>query len=305
VRLFLKDIGIYDDINCTGLLGLRRLIAAPCDHRDCNHASSFPVAFDWLFPQLQSDIKFTHPSIERGFAILIFAAMGYADTTALKRLVSSLESVNAFSVTKWFSMAHFIASRSADKAYHNSSSLLIRQGLDLHIMADEQYSGATEYQAIRGQTPTTIAMRYSLLWSNYTKLLRGCNMNVPNFVARELNSRVWENSGWTQHTLQALFELEFSPAPLPKISCESDDHILDPMVWSFGRERCWEDFLSKLRRPGSGFVNASELLRESRESLKEEDTREEYEMCYSCQVRQQREGFYGCEFEDSPFLFSI
>jgi hypothetical protein len=303
VRLFLKDIGIWDDMDCTGLLALRRLIDTPCDHQDCTHAPSFPAAFDWLFPQLRQDIDLTLPSVGRGLAILISKAMRYADTTTLERLVSILESVNAIEVTKWFSVAHFIASRLDDRVYQNSSRFLLRRGLDLHILADERYAGAVEYEAIRGQTPTTIAIRYSLLWFNYTKLLRDCNVDIPNFVAKELNGSAWTNAEWKQHTLQALFELDFEPEPMPEIYCDSEVHKLDPAVWSFARERCWEDFLSKLRQPGSASVNASELLRASREGLEEEDIREDYNICYTCQVRQQQEGFCVCEAEDSPFLF--
>jgi len=229
--------------------------------------------------------------------------MGYADTATLERLVSNLDSVNTLNVTKWFSIAHFIASRLTDGVYQNSSSFLIRQGLDMHVTADERYAAAVEYNAIRGQTPTTIAMRYSLLWFNYTKILRGCDVNIPDFVSKELNNRVWENSGWKQHSLQTLLELDFEPEPMPEISCESYDHRLDPAVWSFGRERCWEDFLCKLRQLGSVSVNASELLCAARESLKGKGTREDYKICYSCQVRQQREGLWGSEAEDSPFLF--
>jgi hypothetical protein len=230
--------------------------------------------------------------------------MGHADTITLERLVSRLDSVNTIEVTKWFSPAHFIAPRLADRVYQNSSSFLISRGLDLHVVADERYAQAVEYEAIRGQTPTTIAMRYSLSWFNYIKLLRDCKVDIPKFVAEELNGSPWTNSEWKQHTLQALFELEFEPEPMPEIDCESDGHRLDPEVWSYGHECSWETFLSKLRQPVSVFTNALELLHISRENIEERDTCDLYKICYTCQARQQREGVFTFEAEDSPFLFA-
>jgi hypothetical protein len=303
IRLFLKDLGIWDDMNCTGLLGLRRLIDTPCNHQDCNHPPFSLAAFHWLFPQLKDEIDVTLAMVGRGFAVLVSLAMRYTDTTTLERLVSCLESVNTIEVTKWLSPAHFITPRLADRSYQNSFRFLIRRGLDLHIVADERYAQAVEYEAIRGQTPTTIAMRYSLLWFNYIKLLRDCDIDIPKFVAEELNGTLWKNSEWKQHTLQALFELEFEPEPMPEIDCESDGHRLDPEVWSYGRESSWETFLSKLGQPESVFTDALELLHLSRATDEERDTCDSSKICYICQAKQQREGVFTFKAEDSPFLF--
>lgn len=78
--------------------------------------------------------------------------------------------------------------------------------------------------------------------------------------------------------LQALFELEFEPEPMPEIDCESDGHRLDPEVWSYGRESSWETFLSKWGQPESVFTNALELLHISRETVEERDT------CDPCKI---------------------
>jgi hypothetical protein len=140
--------------------------------------------------------------------------------------------------------------------------------------------------------------------STISGCFRDCNVNTPNFVSRELEASIWENSGWTQCTLQALFELDFVPALMLEISCESDDNRLDETVWSFGRSRCWEDFPAKLRLSGRRPANASKLWRESRENLKEKGSGQECKICYRCHIWQQRESFHNFEAEDSSFLFS-
>ena len=66
----------------------------------------------------------------------------------------------------------------------------------MHIVADEQYAAAEEYAAIRGQTPTAIAMRYSLSFFKYKKLLRSCDIDLATFVGKELrNGSVLQANG--------------------------------------------------------------------------------------------------------------
>jgi len=303
IRLFLNDMDIWDDTNCNGLLSLRRLINNPCSNQDCTHSKSSPAAFAWLFPQLQPEINVAIPTIGRTFSNLIFTAMRYSGTRPLEKLVSSLESINTLNVIKWFSPAHFMVPRLGTRKYENSSKFLISRGLDMHIIADEQYATAEEYTAIRGQTPTTLAMRYSLSFFNYKNLLRSCNVDIATFVGKELrDGGVLRERGWTPYAVQVLFDLAFEPKPMPKIFCDHELR-LDSEAWSFGRERCWEAFLARIKEDKLDSVNLLEVLHEIRQSLKEEHAEEVDEICYTCQLLRYRKGYYGCEDENSPVLF--
>jgi hypothetical protein len=159
-----------------------------------------------------------------------------------------------------------------------------------------------EYHAIRDQTPTTIAMRYSTSFSKYISLLRIYNENIPSFVVKELEGDYLKQAGWKQDSLQALFDLEFEPLPMPKVVCRDAGHCLDPKVGSFGREVCWETFLAQLREGGTSLIDPSSLLRDIRQSVLGSKAPLP-EVCYSCQLRGRYEEDVTDESGDSPFLF--
>jgi hypothetical protein len=242
------------------------------------------------------------PAVGRTFAKLLFEAMAYSDTKPLEQLISAVPTINTINITKWFSPAHFIASRLANEQYRDSTQYLVTHGLDLHVAANEQYFKTFEYPAIRGQTPMTIAMRYSTSFSKYISLLRICNENIPSFVVKELEGDYLRQAGWKQDSLQALFDLEFEPLPMPKVVCRDAGHCLDPKVWSFGREVCWETFLAQLREGGTSLIDPSSLLRDIRQSVLGSKAPPP-EVCYSCQLRGRYEEDVMDESGDSPFLF--
>ena len=304
IRLFLRHMDIWDDMNCNGLLALRRLIINPCNHPSCSHPACSLAAFDWIFPLLEPEIDIAVPAVGRTFAFLISKAMTYQNTKPLERLVSAAGNINTNGIIRWFSPAHFIASRIATEDYHNAFRYLINHGLELHVTADEQYSVAVEYEAIRGQSPTTIAMRYSFSFLKFRNLLRSCNTNFTAFVTRELNESSLKTSGWRHDTLQALFNLEFEQMPMPNITCSSTGHRLRPEIWSFGREPSWEMFLSRLKGLSDIPHDTSRLLAEERSHIENERLKDN-EICYSCQDRQQREERLDWDCEDSPFLLSM
>jgi hypothetical protein len=290
-------------MNCNGLLALRRLIINPCNHPSCSHPACSLAAFDWMFPLLEPLIDIAVPAVGRTFAFLISKAMTYQNTKPLERLVSAAGNINTNGVIRWFSPAHFIASRITTEDYHNAFQYLINHGLELHVTADEQYSVAVEYEAIRGQSPTTIAMRYSFSFLKFRNFLRSCDTDPTAFITRELNESSLKASGWSHDTLQTLFDLDFEPMPMPNITCSSTSHGLRPEIWSFGRERSWEMFLSRLKALPDIPRDASRLLAEEMNNFENELLKDD-KICYSCQIRLQRdEGLEG-DCADSPFLLS-
>lgn len=290
-------------MNCSGLLGLRRLMGDTCSHKNCNHPSTFPAAFEWIFPLIQPNIDVSVASIGRTVATILFQAMCYLDTKPLQQLISAVGDINTINVTKWFSPAHFIVSRLNSTVYQHSSQVLLANGLDFHVVADEQYNQAAGYQAIRGQSPTSLALRYSQSFALYRNLLQSANIDIPSFVAREMRGTRLREDGWTETTLLTLFSLEFDPLPMSSIVCQNADCRLDPEIWSFGREVCWEMFLARLKQITTAILDPAVLLQHIRQTVASYE-REKDTMCYTCQLHCLGSGF-GSESDDSHFLLSI
>jgi hypothetical protein len=286
-------------VNCSGLLGLRRLMASPCNHQACLHPDSYLATFGWMFQKLRPDIDIKITSVGRIFSQLVYAAMSYQETSTLEQLISAIDTINSIHITRWFSPAHFIASRASSPEYQQSAKYLINQGLGLHVIADASFHRHSEYGAIQDQTPTMIAMRYSLSFFHYRELLRACNVNVPGFISQELRQSPLREFGWDQTTLQILFDFEFEPKEMSEVSCEDNDHnshIFQGDVLRFGREEWWEVLLLHIRRAITG-----SLAGESR-SLRE-DIAANSTLCYICQIQRKRDGQVLFTEEDSNFVF--
>jgi len=303
MRLFFDDMDLWDDMNCSGLLGLRRLISSPCNDPSCSHATPYPAAFEWIFPLVLPDLDVSIPAIGRSFATIIFAAMSYSDTKILEKLMSVVPTVNNINVTKWFSPAHFVASRSNMIRYQNASRLLLKEGIDLHIVPDDEYKLAAEYDIIKGETATSIAMRYSLLFFRFRDLLKSCHIKIEVFVEDELKQKPLREAGWCRDTLLALFELDFEPREMPYIDCQHDEHFCHNATWSFGRDYWWEDVLSTLKARHSNSPEFESLLDKSSRNSANVTNGEGDNMCYPCQVYQRDRPDSLESYEGSPFLF--
>jgi len=208
-----------------------------------------------------AEIDIFVPSIARAFAKLLFEAIAYSDTKPLEQLISAVPIINKTGITRWFSPAHFIASRLANEQYQDYTRYLATHGLDLHIAGNEQCFKTFEYHAIRGQTSTAITMRYSTSFSKRMSLLRKCNKIIPSLVVKEPEGDYLRQAGWKHDRLQALFDLEFEPLPMPKVVCQGAGHCLNPKVWSFSREVCWGTFLTQLKEEGNLFDRSIFLIK--------------------------------------------
>jgi hypothetical protein len=300
IRLFVDAFEIWNDPNSCGLLGLRRLMGCPCSHENCAHPHSYPAAFEWILPQVKANIDVEVPQIGQTVSHLILTAMGYQNTKPLKDVLSVVGTLDHVNITRWFSPAHFIASRVKHPEYRASAELLIGRGLDLHMIADQRYNRHPEYTAIRNQTPTMIAMRYSSSFFQYRELLRVCHIDITQFVCVEIARSPMKDRGWNKNSLQALFDLEFEPRAISQISCEDDyhrTHISHDDIWEFGREEWWEKLLLQISK-----ADAEHLTKLSKDLA--EDIAANSSFCYPCQIRRRTEGrsFFE-EEEGSPFVF--
>lgn len=302
VRLFFDDLELWNNINCSGLLALRRLVSISCCHEACTHPPSYPAAFEWMFPLVQPEIETSIPSIGKTFARLLQTGMSYSNTTPLEQLISTISDINTNYITKWFSPAHFIASPAFTAEYQNAAKLLITKGINLHLVPDEEHMRTIEYESIRGQSPTALALRYSTLFFQFKSLLNACNVDIDAFVIEELKQKPLAEAGWTQTTLRAMFDLEFQPSELPRSTCNSDRHKFKSTIWSYGHEPWWEVILFTMRNIVNEPCDIQSLLSDSAKTIAME-TWIQCKFCYQCHMLRYQQQCSWEDSESSPFLF--
>ncbi len=221
LRLFLDQLEFMDDINCTGLLGLRRLLATRCSHEACCHPAAYPATFYWALPISQDHMSPDLPSMGRSIALLLQCGMTADDIDLLERVMPLAGDINALNILKWFSPAHYLylTARRNNLKIPNCVRFLHSHGLDLHALLDETHSKSLHYETFRGNTPTSLMMRYSTTFSLLRSILRDLNVDLDNFIQEELQRGPLVKAGWKQHTLQVLFKFEFVPFIMPVILC--------------------------------------------------------------------------------------
>lgn len=302
MRLFIDQLEFLDDVNCTGLLGLRRLLAAKCSHEACSHPPDYPAAFYWALPILQGQLSSDVPSIRRGIALLFFSAMHIDDDVELvKRLVTLAGDINGTNLIRWFSPAHYIYFSLKPNGYRvtESARFLIKHGLNLHVLADDKYSESSHYRSIRDNTPTSLMMRYSRAFFTFREMLRDLDIDLSNFVQEELQQKPLVEAGWTQRTLQCLFELDFAPLIMPVIVCQI---CHDPEQKA--AEMSWSHTLERIKSSTATEINIAEILKAREDGiLLGNDV--SCAICYHCHARRPGVAQDTLEEQDSVFLFPV
>ncbi|KAH8590571.1 hypothetical protein B0O99DRAFT_745104 [Bisporella sp. PMI_857] len=296
LRLFLNFLEFDEDMNCSGLTGLRRLVTKRCSDPNCQHPALHPAALYWALPILKTQFSRHMSSIDRTVANLWQISILEKDHEALKRLVTLVGNADFQRILKWFSPLHFVTWNIYEHipARRESLRVLITNGLDLHYLADERLSANFNYNTIRDNTPTSLAMRSSLTFFHFRDILFQCSIQLSTFIEHELQRGPLANMGWTPPTLQRLFELDFKPADIPTFTCTRCKYPSRSST-----EKTWQIFLEKVIEGGDG-INAIKVFGEA-----EEASAEGLEgICWYCEsqgVVPEQEN----PTEESAFLLSI
>lgn len=298
LRLFLEQLEFLDDINCTGLLGLRRLLLnGRCSHKSCSHPSSYPAAFLWVLPFLQDQISLAIPSMGRGIAQLFRQTINTDDIELLTRLIPLTGDINSKRIIKWFSPAHKLAINIRRDGLRESGRYLVTHGLDLHVVLDDDFTDGLQHEDCTNNTPTSIAMRYSFSFFLFRKLLRDLNIDFTNFVEDELKQWPLVQAGWTQKTLLCLFEIDYTPLEMPIMKCRicHCDGV--------GIETSWLSMLESLKSMPDKTCNTTEIIEaRDREIIRSHDM--EVNVCYFCELREPK-STQELEEENSVFLIPL
>lgn len=240
--MFIDHLEFEEHINCTGLMACRRLLSQRCSHPTCSHAPSSASALHWIFPILQPQLSPKTEALGRTYAQLINTAIVNGDNESLSRIIRSAGDINDSSITKWVSAAHHIALNLQKTSHFDSALILIHNGLDLHLQPAGDHVKTPLNEIIRNNTPVSLTMRSSHLFSLFRKLLRDAGISIPEFIAREMQRTALPKQGWTSSNLKTLFELDFQPSELPEVIC-----VVCKDVGTFVTDRPWLSLLEKLR----------------------------------------------------------
>jgi hypothetical protein len=258
IRLFLEQLDFDEDINCSGLKGIRRLTTKRCSDSGCSHSPNYPAALHWALPLLKSQLP---PGISSGgriLAQLCQIAIATDDHDTLSKIAQYAGDINHKSITAWFSPAHYLCLVLWTPARRESLRILIRKGLDLHLFADDNFSLSIYFKYVKGETPTSLAIRYSAIFCSFREILFQLNIDISDFIRRELHVGPLAGLGWTFNKLHILFSLTIEPLNMPEITCQV---CKDPD--GYATEASWQDTLDALRA-GEESVNrdtAEALLR--------------------------------------------
>jgi len=290
-----------DDINCTGLLGLRRLLAARCSHEACCHPAAYPATFYWALPILQDHMSPDLPSMGRSIAFLLQCGMTADDIDLLGRVMPLAGDINSLNILKWFSPAHYLylTARRNNFKIPNCVRFLHSHGLDLHALLDETHSKSLHYETFRGNTPTSLMMRYSTHFCLLRSILRDLNVDLDNFIKEELQRGPLVKAGWKQHTLQVLFKFEFVPFIMPVILCRI---CSDPK--QVATEFSWLHTLERIKSSTPSGISASRISLE-RDAEIARGTDICTTICYHCHANQTTQAGLDAEEDDSVILFSF
>jgi hypothetical protein len=284
LRLFVNELEFCDDVNCTGLLGLRRLLAARCSDKLCPHPPEYPAAFYWALSLVQNQMSTMIPGMGRSISLLLRSAIISNDVRVVEELVEMCGNINHTHITRWFSPAHYLCFSFRKNGYKVPEvfRLLIQRGLDLHIVADSIFAGGLQYETIQGHTPLMLTMRYSRSFFIFRNLLRDLSIDIPNFIREELQKWPLVEAGWNPQTLQRLFDINFTPFKTLDIMCRycDDRHEVAP-------EFSWYKFLDRIKVYGSERIGDIEILHlRDQEMSKEDDSSDVCYQCYTDRVRQ-------------------
>ncbi|KAF4634311.1 hypothetical protein G7Y89_g3795 [Cudoniella acicularis] len=134
LRLFIEYLEIEDHINCSGLLGLRRLFNKRCSHVNCSHAPDYPAVFYWAFPILRPEMSSEIFSVEHAMAQLFRSATRKGDLDALSYIIPLIGDLNSEVMARVVAPAHYLATNARYAFVRESARILILKGIDLHLL---------------------------------------------------------------------------------------------------------------------------------------------------------------------------
>jgi len=182
--------------------------------------------------------------------------MIYADVEILDRMLPFVNDLNGKELTKWFSPLHRLAYhliRDSPK-YKEVASFLIAHGANLHLILDKDPAYGV---GCSDQTPLSQTMEYSKSFFELLKILLELRIDIPALIEKELNERqkTLVDAGWTQETLQQLFDLQYKP--LEKLRrCPECSLVFG----EYFRERSWLNMLKRLKERTDNGYSIEEIL---------------------------------------------
>ncbi|PVH85033.1 hypothetical protein DL98DRAFT_63478 [Cadophora sp. DSE1049] len=268
LRMLVDDLDFLDDVNCSGLLGLRRLLlTAKCSSPSCSHQQEYPAVFVWAIQLLREYMDMKVPSIARMVAQFFRHAMKADDIELMEVLMPIIVDINRKELVRWFSAAHELGVNMFFHGIRTSDRFLIKHCLDVRAVTDEY--------CIRGSpTPMSLAMQYSYSFFLLRKLLRVEGVDLTTFILNELAKGALKEAGWTREILSFLFEVDFCPLRMPMITCSQCSNR------GVATERSWLATLLKLK--ALPIRNAEAIFKErDRDLMRIKDL--ESTICQYCQ----------------------
>ncbi|KAK0112982.1 hypothetical protein ONS95_014696 [Cadophora gregata] len=269
-----------------------------------------------MLPLLKDLMNLDCPATMQGIARILSETIYISDCQALGAVLSLVPDVNSPTFLKWLSPAHQIVLEMTILGVRDSARyLLAHGGLNLHLVAFVEpfypkhwwwWSNFRELGLIRGNTPTSMAIRYSSTFFKFRNLLLEVGVEIENFVNDEPPTPPLAEEGWTRETLLFLFRLDFRPLELSQ--CQS---VVSCQTYVSPIDAHWLSALEELR---SGNIQRSNELFEARDQNMLDSPMIHRTLCQSCfffekrRIPAREDGHYSCdEFEDenSPFLLSL
>jgi hypothetical protein len=314
MRLFLEKLDTFSEEASNALSHL--MISNECDNRACSHPPGFRESFEWALPILKDSIFQDGPSTRKRIAMYLIHAMrgNDIDIRPLARILPFVGDINADRSAEdnvWVPLGHGIVHKMCGGGGKNwqelqdFAHLLVPLGLDLHAPWN------SEYNSINGSTPTSSVLNFSRNFFGFRELLRSQAIDIPKFVEDELRQKPLLDAGWTQESLQELFELDFEPITVqlwcPCCNTSYCTWDAEPRDLIYGREKSWLSMLKRLRERQKDGTSIEDILRIRDQEIF--DLKEpilgicRYLYCEIGKLNQTKEE--EPEEEGSPFLLSI
>lgn len=314
LRLCLHDLDVSDDWSFLGMLALSELsFHARSIHPSCPHDNEYPAAFKWAVPFLGDLLDLDCPTTMHGIARMISEIMHDSDTQLLRSIFGLIPDINSSQFSRYLSPVHQIIVGLPVFGIRASYRYLItRVGLNLHTVAAVEslyhehwwWSGFRELDPLRGNTPTSLALRYSSSFSKLRRILREEGFDIGKFIEDELDTLLLAEQGWTRETLCFLFEVDFRPLEFSKCQSAYCQISVPPID---------HEWLSALENLKLGNIQEAEDIFEARDRHLLNPPTPHGVVCQYCSPERKSkiELWDGQKFHDdvehdnSPFLLSI
>lgn len=306
MRLFLEKLDTSRGEGHSALAYL--MLFGLCNNQTCSHPPGLRESFEWAFPILKDTFFQDLHSTRKWIPLYLDIAICESDIDIrpLARILPLVEDINAYQSADnivWPLLGHSLVYkiRYEDKHWQvlqDFARLLVSQGLDLHAPCNSKH-----FRPV-GSTPLSTVLEYSRDFVRFRELLRDLAIDIPQFVEDELRQKPLTDAGWTQESLQELFDLDFEPVnvELRCYYCNSG--------YSSRMENSWLNLLKRLRAKQKDGTSIEEILRIRDEEICEFKERMlptcKYFYCKIGRLnREKEEELEEPEEEGSPFLLSI